>query len=526
MKKLGFSFCLLWTLAAHAQNKYWQQTVNYKIDVTLDEKEKSLQGKETIEYINNSPETINFIWFQLYANAYSDDNTAYVQQISKDEKLQKKWKKTKKGFVDGLAFVIDGKKVNAQISAVNPDMLKLNLPAPLLPGKKITIETPFHVQLPSFISRSGYQDDMFMICQWFPKPAVFDRKGWHNFSYLDQGEFYSDYGSYDVNITVPADYVVGATGTLTSADELNQLKTIGKVNNDRRLGKPTLYKYAGSEATKTLNYKAENVPDFAWFADKSFVVLYDTTALASGKVIDVFSFHHNTKTTPWSSSIDYIKDAVAHYSSWIGEYAYPVVAAVEGPKQLSSGGMEYPMITMITSPDASVKVLDAVITHEVGHNWFMCMLGTNERDHAWMDEGLNSFYQFRYEAEKYKHNTALMGEKPVKELQTMTTEEFEKVIYGVIEKELPLDGYAIETPSPDFVDKDKYGTIIYVKTPLWFSIVEDFIGKDKLQETMHAYFDKWHFKHPYPEDFQKVMEDVVGKPLDNLFALLKKKEKL
>ena len=137
------------------------------------------------------------------------------------------------------------------------------------------------------------------------------------------------------------------------------------------------------------------------------MIQYDTVQLSNGKVIDAFSYYHNKKSTIWNNSIDYIKDGVRKYSEWIGEYGYPVVQVVEGPKNNSSGGMEYPMITLITSPDAKVETLDAVIAHEIGHNWFMGMLGSNERAHTWMDEGLNTYFQFRYEAEKYRSNSDL-----------------------------------------------------------------------------------------------------------------------
>ena len=164
------------------------------------------------------------------------------------------------------------------------------------------------------------------------------------------------------------------------------------------------------------------------------MIQYDTVQLHTGKIIDAFSYYHNKKGTIWNNSIDYIKDGVRNYSRWIGEYGYPVVQAVEGPKNNASGGMEYPMVTLITSPDAKEETLDAVIAHEVGHNWFMCMLGSNERKHTWMDEGLNTYFQFRYEAEKYRSNS-IFGDAIPKDLKKMPTDEFLRVIYNVIDEE-------------------------------------------------------------------------------------------
>ncbi|WP_449439082.1 hypothetical protein [Pedobacter steynii] len=164
--------------------------------------------------------------------------------------------------------------------------------------------------------------------------------------------FYSDYASFKVNITVPSDYVVGATGVLQNTDELALYKSLGTKNTTKRTGQPATYKPISKSATKKLTYKIDSVPDFAWFADKDFVIQYDTVKLASGKVIDAFTYYHNKKETLWSNSIDYAKDALRKYSNWVGAYEYPVVQVVEGPANNSSGGMEYPTITLITSPDA------------------------------------------------------------------------------------------------------------------------------------------------------------------------------
>ncbi len=148
-----------------------------------------------------------------------------------------------------------------------------------------------------------------MACQWYPKPAVFDKNGWHEFPYLDMGEFYSEYASFKVNITVPSQYIVGATGVLQNADELNAYKSIGAKNAANRSGDPVKYQPLNKEPTKKLTYEISNVPDFAWFADKSFVIRYDTIRLTSGKVVDAFNYYHDKKPTLWNNSIDYTKDA-------------------------------------------------------------------------------------------------------------------------------------------------------------------------------------------------------------------------
>jgi len=336
------------------------------------------------------------------------------------------------------------------------------------------------------------------------------------------GEFYSEYGDYTVSITVPSEYVVGATGVMQTTEELEQYKAIGAKNVQNRT-KPTLYKPAKKGGKKTLTWYAEQVPDFAWFADKDVVIQYDTTQLPTGKVIDAFAYYHNKKETIWNNSIDYVKDGVKKYSEWIGEYGYPVVQVVEGPKNNSSGGMEYPMITLITSPDAKVETLDAVIAHEIGHNWFMSMLGSNERMHTWMDEGLNTYYQFRYEAEKYRSNS-IFGESIPDEIKKMPADEFLGVIYNAISENIPMQS-AMDIPADKFVTNKEYGLISYIKTALWMYLLEAGVGTDKVDLAVQNYFKKWKNKHPQPEDMKAAFEEAIGVNLDRFFQLTKKEGK-
>ncbi|MFY7898795.1 MAG: M1 family metallopeptidase, partial [Chitinophagaceae bacterium] len=404
------------------------------------------------------------------------------------------------------------------------DIVKVLLPTPLKPGDSVTITTPFTVTLPTYFSRSGYADEQFMICQWYPKPAVFDKDGWHEMPYLDMGEFYSEYGNFVVNITVPSENVVAATGVLQTKNELESYINIGKHNVANRNEKPLLYKpINGSDNTKTIQYKAENVLDFAWFTDKNLVIQYDTIQLPSGRVIDAFSYYHNNKNSLWKNSIDYIKDATKAYSSYLGDYEYPVVQAIEGPKNNSSGGMEYPMITLITSPDAKIETLDGVIAHEVGHNWLMGFLGSNERVNGWMDEGINTYFQFRYEAAKYRYNSAI-GPKLPSYIKQLEEPIFLSTIYKVL-LSVPTP-YPIQTSSEVFKTSEEYGITIYLKTAIWLYIVEVTLGKDILDKAFKDYFNEWKFKHPQPADLKRSFEKSTGKNLDTLFALLEKQGSL
>jgi hypothetical protein len=523
MKSFVLILCFI-SSGLMAQSAYWQQEVRYHIQATLNEAEKSISGMETIIYKNNSPHSLDYLWFHIWPNAYSSDSTALMRQIRQDAELSKKKTKTGKGSIQGLSF-----KVNEEAVVMEPhpnpqyvDIIKIILPTPLLPGDSVKLTTPFKVMLPPYFSRSGYARTEFMACQWYPKPAVFDQSGWHEFPYLDRGEFYSEYADFEVSLTVPAKYVVGATGTLVSGEELEIYKDLGRKNTARRNGKPALYKASGK--TKTLTYHASRVPDFAWFADKDFVIQYDTVRLPGGRAIDAFSFYHNKKKTIWSNSIDYIKDAVKKYSGWIGEYEYPVVQVVEGPENSSSGGMEYPMITLITSPKATEESLDGVITHEIGHNWFMSMLGSNERAHTWMDEGLNTYFQFRYEAEKYRANS-IFGKSIPEHIKQMPADRFLGTIYQVIHENLPMQS-AMDIPADQFPSSDEYGIVSYVKTALWMYLLETSLGREKLDLAVKNYFNKWKHKHPQPADMKAAFEEATGTNLDQFFELTRKEGKL
>ncbi len=507
------------------QTPYWQQQLRYTIKAELKDTEKTITGFETIVYKNNSPHTLDFIWFHIWPNAYKHDSTALMKQIHGDTDRSKKEKDFGVGSIDGLLF-----KVNDQLAKTEPhpnpqyiDVIKLLLNNPLLPGDSITITTPFDVKLPPYFSRSGYADGEFMICQWYPKPAVFDKYGWHEFPYLDRGEFYSEYADYAVSLTVPSPYVVGATGILITKEELDLYKSIGGRNRANRKNKPAVYVPANNNSVKTISYSAKQVPDFAWFAGKNFVIQYDTVQLPGGKVIDAFSYYHNKKKTIWNNSIDYIKDATKKYSRWVGLYEYPVVQVVEGPENNSSGGMEYPMITLITSPDAEEESLDAVIAHEIGHNWFMSMLGSNERAHTWMDEGLNTYFQFRYEAEKYRSNS-IFGKAIPENLKQLPPDKFLSVIYNAIEKNLPMQS-AMDIPADQFPNSNEYGLVSYVKTALWMYLLESAVGHDKMELAVHNYFNEWKNKHPQPEDMQASFEEAIGENLTSFFELTRKEGK-
>ena len=412
------SVCQL--LIANCQVNYWQQQVNYTIDVTLNDKDNSLDAFEKIEYINNSPDTLQFIWFHLWPNAYKNDRTAYTDQtlLNGDTRFYFS-DKDQRGYINRLDFKANDVTCNVEDHPLYSDIVKVILPSPLFPHQKIILSTPFHEQLPYNFSRGGHDGQSYQVTQWYPKPAVYDKNGWHPMPYLDQGEYYSEFGNFDVRITAPENYVIAATGELQNdpdnyRDEKQWLLTRNnfswtpvkqKTKSKGGIVKTTFQKFpVSSVETKTLRYIQDSVHDFAWFADKRFIVDHDTCQLSDSRIIDVYTYYTPQEKETWQNSISYAKRAVQFYSSEIGEYPYNVVSVVQGPQSFG-GGMEYPTITVI-SPASSAKELDITIAHEIGHNWFYGILATNERDHPWMDEGINSFYEHRYLLKYYKETPA------------------------------------------------------------------------------------------------------------------------
>ncbi len=529
MKKLLLlSSVLLFAQAAFCQQQYWQQKTDYKITVSLNDADNSITGYEQINYYNNSPDTLNFIWIHLWPNAYKNDRTAFSDQLLENGRTDFYFSpENKKGYINRLSFKTDNVNAVTEDHPQHQDIVKLLLSQPLAPGKMVKIETPFHVKLPYNFSRGGHVEQSYQLTQWYPKPAVYDRTGWHEMPYLDQGEFYSEFGNFDVEITVPQNYIVAATGILKNEEEKEWLiqqsnkqpeKTPAK-KETKTLAKAVVKSVtpASSTTSKTLYFTQNNVHDFAWFADKTFIVKLDTVSLASGKIINVASYILPANAALWQNSIAYIKKAITTKSKWLGEYPYDVVSVVDNASP-TGGGMEYPTITLLNA-GGSEKNLESVINHEVGHNWFYGILATNERTHPWMDEGMNTFYDKRYDAEEAiavkkaaeKENTFIKKRVP------QYPEELLLHTFIKLKKDQPIN-----TASADFSYLN-YGLVAYEKTGLWLQKMERILGRETFDKVMQAYYEKWKFKHPSPEDFKQTAEEISGKSLTDLFGQLNTK---
>ncbi|MFN5706241.1 MAG: M1 family metallopeptidase [bacterium] len=494
--------------------------MKYKIEVKLDDKTHKLIANEQIVYINNSGQQLTEIWMHIWPNAYKNDKSAFAQQqLMQNQKRFARSKEEERGYIEGLNFKVNDVLVDVKLNEKFPDVVKLILNTPLNPKDSIVISTPFEVKIPESFSRLGHVDESYQITQWYPKPAVYDASGWHPIPYLDQGEFYSEFASYDVSITLPKNYVVGSTGELQNEEEKLFLKNL----SDITLKRDTFYADdnsfpKSSDTLKTLRYIQDNIHDFGWFADKRYHVLQSEVELPSSKKkVTTYVMFTNRHAEYWKNASQYINDAVYYYSLWIGDYPYNYCTAVDGALS-AGGGMEYPMVTVIGSV-GDAKTLDLLITHEVGHNWFYGILGSNEREYPWLDEGINSFYESRYMRMKYSDGYMISKEKQNGITKAFGLDNFpfgydDYLLYQYSASK--GEGQAINTHSEDFTPIN-YGTIAYKKTAMVFKYLEQYIGVQKFDSIMQIYYAEWKFKHPQPQDIENVFERELNQDLDWFF---------
>lgn len=511
--------------ATYAQSTYWQQEIQYTISVKLDDQRHMLNGQESFVYTNNAPQSLDFLYIHLWPNAYTSGKTALGKQQYQDgEQLLAFGADSVKGGIDSLNFSVNGMPAKWEYDPENPDIAKLYLPTILKTGQSVTVATPFRVKIPSGeISRLGHIGQSYQITQWYPKPAVYDKNGWNAIPYLNQGEFYSEFGSYDVSITLPKNYVVGATGDLQTESEIAFLNEKAEWSKEhmsdflnRKQGKKGKTEFPVSDSEfKTIRYTQHNVHDFAWFADKRYGVLKGEVELPHSKrKVTSWAMFVPHNAVYWQKAIEYINDGTYYYSKWNGDYPYNQVTAVDGTIS-AGGGMEYPNVTVIGNASSAME-LEIVIVHEVGHNWFYGILGTNERLHGWMDEGMNTLNELRYIYTKYPDNDNLSDMLLNGRLHTDHLSHYDmsdlsyRVVAGMGEDQ------PIETHSADFTSIN-YGAIMYSKTGLVFNYLKQYLGDETFDRCMQAYYDQWKFKHPQPEDMRAVLEKASGKDLSWLF---------
>ncbi|PBQ33045.1 hypothetical protein CNR22_15085 [Sphingobacteriaceae bacterium] len=528
MKRLCLFFSSFAALYSSSQTAYFQQRVDCKMDISLNDEKHTVSAFEEINYVNNSPQTLDFIYFHLWPNAYKNNSTALAKQLLWQGKTDFYYSTPEeRGYIDSLDFKVNGKSLKWEYDKENIDICKVFLNEPLKASDSIKITTPFFLKIPDAkFSRMGHTFQAYYMTQWYPKPAVYDSKGWHQMPYLDQGEFFSEYGSFDVKITLPDNFVLAATGDRIDAAEeeafLNKKVEETKKEIERRateVRKPgrTVYKYetpVSTKLNKTIRFKQSHVHDFAWFADKRFYVLKGEIELPQSKrKVTSWAYFLAPHLIEWREAVNYVNSATLFYSQHSGEYPYNNVSAVDG-NIMAGGGMEYPNITVIGGVSSAIE-LDMVITHEVGHNWFYGILGSNERDNPFLDEGINSFYELRYMREKYPRATLanLIGRDSTFKLLGINKVPFWK--YHEISFFVPLRAgkdQELALKSTEYTESN-YGGIVYSKSANIMDYMLDYFGENVMDSAMHRYFEAYKFKHPTPNDLFRTLAEYSGKDL-------------
>lgn len=526
MRKLIY---LLVTLSAcgitHAQQaKYWQQQADYKIAANLNDKENTLDGFETISYTNHSFDSLSFLWIHVWPNAFKNDKTAYSEQkLAQGDSKFYFSNIDDRGYINNLDFKVNGSSLVMEDHPQYIDIVKILLPKPLAPGDSVSIQTPFHIKIPRRFSRMGRDGQYYSFTQWYPKVAVYDKKGWHEMPYLEWGEYYNDFGNYDVSITLPSNYVVAATGMLHDTTEKawmkqhNQSPFVATTNPKKKnlfvKPKQETVTTASSQQTKTLRYYANHVTDFAWFTSKDYIVKYDTISL-NNRIIEAWNFVLPPDEKKWRNSMLFTKNSIRFYSSQAGDYPFAQVSVVGDPRR-NYEGMEYPMVTILNTGFEPERELDIVIAHEIGHNWFQEILASNERDHAWMDEGMNTYIENKYR--KYFYPKPLVPKSFIGKKLPADDNLFVLDQLYSSHTDLPMDAPSETYPFT------AYNSAVYTKTGEWMEKLEKQIGTDSMKLLMHAYFSQWKLRHPYPGDFSNIAETFTGRSLREQFELIYKK---
>ena len=499
------------SLTSFAQTDYFQQKVQYRIQVRLDPVKHTLHGRLVLDYTNQSPHSLDRLVMHLHPNAYSSHRTAFgQQQIAGGSTRFRYAPDSLRGSMDSLDFWSEGRSLRWEYWHTDtPDIATVFLNQPLLPGATLRLETPFRVRIPGDFSRMGHVGNQYQITQWYPKPAVYDTKGWHPLPYLDQGEFFSEFGSFEVDITVPEHYRVASSGDLQTPSEQIWLDSLARVASGLDSFPPLKARQdsinPAAAPTKTLRYTLEQAHDFAWFCAPDYYVRQSQIQIEDRSVKTYAFFTGRNK--PWKDATLYVDSSVYYYSKWLGPYPYNTCTAVEGALR-AGGGMEYPTITVISAGGGSPLLLDLIIAHEVGHNWFYGILASNERDHPFMDEGFNSFYETRYLRTRYPGQNELSAqfEKAPKALKRLL-EPWPDLnsLSLLLSLRRGKDRSLWHSHTMDY-DGETYGTLAYKKTALELLYLEAYLGPEEFDQRMQAYYRTWKFKHPAPDDMERILK--------------------
>jgi hypothetical protein len=487
---------------------YWQQRVNYRIDAELDPATAILQGQEEIVYHNNSPDTLASMVFHLYQNLFSEgvERTRRVP-VTGGMTLER----VVVGAVEAQPVTVGRGPATGASYRVDGTLMDLRLPAPLVPGDSVVVTIAWRFPVPPRgAPRTGRIDhSVYNVAQWYPQVAVYDDLlGWNRQPYLGNGEFYLEYGDFDVSLTLPEGWLVAATGELQNPEEVLSEMTRRRLRlaleRDTVIHVVTAEDLGPGNATErapggqlTWRFMARDVRDFAWGTsdrylwDATRAVLPDPDRPGATKVVPVHALYR-AQVPSWREAARYTRHALTFHAERWHPYVYPQMTSIEGPV----GGMEYPMIVFVGGfPDA--RSLYGTIDHEVAHQWFPMMVGNNETSFAWQDEGLATYIEELAAQDFFPDQNAFA--LPLTQYLQIAGTDYER----------PMMREANLYPT-----YASFGIASYFKPAVMLRALGGIIGEDKVHEALREYARRWFLKHPYPQDFFNTVESVAGRDLD------------
>ena len=494
---------------------YWQNSADYKIDVSLNDVTKEISGSETITYTNNSPDALDFLWMQLDQNLFKIDSRGKSIVPIRGSRNGDKGQNFDGGYGINTIKLIYKKgrrstEVNTTYSIVDTRM-KVTLPKALeANGGTVGIKIDFSFTSPDYGSdRMGVLETkngrIFTLAQWYPRMCVYDDvSGWNTLPYLGAGEFYLEYGTFDVNITAPSNHLVVCSGALLNPSEVytqeqqNRLKKAEAsdatvmIRSEAEVTQPS--SRPTNSPTLTWKFRIENSRDVAWASSAAFILDAARINLPSGKKSLAMSAYpvESVGQDGWSRSTEYTKASIEHYSEKWLEYPYPAAINVAG----NEGGMEYPGIVFCNYESKNER-LWGVTDHEFGHIWFPMIVGSNERLHAWMDEGFNTFIN-SLSTEVFNNGEYKERKSNMHRMSSVFVNDKLEPIYT----------------SPDNLKERNLGVLAYYKPSMGLVLLrEQILGPERFDEAFTAYINRWAYKHPTPDDFFRTMENVAGEDL-------------
>ncbi len=484
MKTVYSTLLLLsvFNFSATAQNMRWQQGMSCEMEIDMDAEKHQFTGTQTYEYENNSPDDLDRAFFYLFFNAFQPNSMMDIRSRTiqdPDGRVGDRISKldpSQQGYLHVTKLTMNGKPVEFKEVGT---ILECVLPEAIKSEKKAVFEMEFNGQVPLQIRRSGRQSKegvRYSMTQWFPKMCEYDCQGWHANPYIGR-EFHGVWGDYNVEITIDKSYMIGATGVLQNPEEIGHGYSEKKANDS---------------ATNTWKFKAENVIDFAWAADEDYV--HDIKQVPDGPTLHFIYQKDEEITENWKEMQDYAFKAMLFLSENYGKYPYPQYTIIQG----GDGGMEYPMLTLITGK-RNLGSLVGVTVHEMAHSWFQGILATNESIYEWMDEGFTTYAS----GECMTH---LFGDKG------------DPVNYRSLKGYINLTESGLEEPMSTHADHYNtnyaYGQAAYSKGSVFLNQLRYIVGEDAFRVGMLEYFDTWGFHHPRPNDFIRIFEKNTHLELD------------